>query len=273
MITRRLLISLILAGFAALHGHAAWFWLGGWLALCSTVFAAGYLFAIWTLWRGYFWARWFVQGIAVVGALNCAALAWLWAAKEVYPTTEEVWAIGIQGAAFVALFALLAGRRMAARYDRRPSPHNRWDLDARPVRLLRGALVVNFAALPMLLMYVGSRGAWVTPATRWLTAAVLVLLAAALALLILQRTAGLLLLGLAGIGTVWIAIGAAAGIDALLATSLEGACGHAVGQHHLRLVNTAMVASAVIPGALAAVAAVVAFFAPMIRFLRRPADR
>jgi len=273
MIIRRLLVTLILASFAALHAHAAWRWLDGWLAICSTVFAAGYLFATWALWRGYFWARWFVQGIAVVGALNCAALAWLWAAKEVFPATAEIWAIGIQGAAFVALFALLAGRRMVAHYDRRPSPHNRWELDAGSVRLLRAALVVNFAALPMLLMYLGSEGHWVTSATRWLTGAALIVLTAALVLLILQRTAGLLLLGLAGIGTVWIAIGAAAGIDAMLATSFDGMCGHAVGQHHLRLMNTAMVASAVFPGALAAVAAVVAFAAPMFRFLRRPESR
>jgi hypothetical protein len=273
MILRRLVISVILAVFAVLHAHGAWRWLDGWPAVCSTVFAGGYLFAIWTLWRGYFWARWFVQGIAVVGALNCAAVAWLWGAWKVAPSSEEVWAIGIQGGAFVALLILLAGRSMAARFDRQPSPHNRWDLDAGPVRLLRVALVVNFAALPMLLLYLGNQGGWVTPTTRWVTGAVLLVLTAALALLILQRTAGLLLLGLAGVGTIWIAAGAATGIDAMLATSMRGWCGYAVGQHHFQLINTAMVASAVLPGALAAVAALVAFVAPMIRFLRGTASR
>ena len=265
---RRVLACLILTGFGLLHLYSA---VGGmtrgWAAVCAVVFGLGDLVAVYALWRRYFWARWLGQGIAVVGALNCAALGLLWVSQSAFsPTDAEVIFYGVQGAAFVALFALLTGRKLAAGYDFNASPRNRWDLSEAPVRLLRWALVLNIAAWPMLFKYIGSGAAGC--GTRMLCIALSVTLFGALVLVTLQRTIGLLLLAASGIGTIVVAADAAAGLSAMLQPQ-PFTCGFAYGLRMQAIADTAMIGAAFIPGAIAAVAVFAVFVGPMVRFLRR----
>lgn len=267
MLARKILASLGLLGFAGLHGWAMLHWGTGWDRVTSGVFSAGDLLAVVALWAGWFWARWYVQGIGVVGLLNCAALGLM--ARHVYWIGGEAVWIGIQAAAFLGLLVLMSGRSMRAAYDAKPSPLNTWNMARWEVRALRWALVLGVATLPMLFRYIGTSAHWMGDGERALTVATTLLLAGAVGLLLVQRSAGLLLMVLAGAGTAYLAVDAARGLVAQLqAPPPPNLCGFAYGEHLRMLVDTAMVGAALVPGAVAAVAVFAVFLRPMLRFLR-----
>jgi hypothetical protein len=263
MIWRRTLASIILGVYAVLHGNAATWEVDTWFRVCSGVYSLGYLGAAAALWARLFWARWYVQGIGLAGLLNCLGLAAL--APLVPHTGWEAASVAIQAGAFVALLASMAGRRMSEAYDLRPSRFNHWDLTSLHVRALRWALVLSVAALPMVLRYAGTDAPWIGPGARAMAALVTVALAASIVLVLLQRSLGLLLLLVSGLGVIWLAQDAA---SALGAVDVQDPC---LAQHRLRwlLAETAMIGAAVIPGALMALTAFAVFLRPMIRFLRR----
>ncbi|MCA9667912.1 MAG: hypothetical protein KC503_20080 [Myxococcales bacterium] len=256
------LTTFILGAFGVLHGFGATqSWVGSWMQICSGVFALGYFAAAILLWRRAFWARWLTQGIAVVGLLNCAAFFALLGADQIFVSMP--WLIGGQAIGFVALLALTAGRSMRTEFDEKPSPHNRWRFDSKAVKLLRVAVVLNFAALPMIFKYIGSAHCPLS------VGALTVLLGVALGLVILQRTAGILLLAVSGVLTAMLALSAGGTLMQMLTHRPEFMCGTGAWRYSIELVERAMMSSGFVPGALAAIAALAVFAAPMARFLRR----
>lgn len=257
-----MITALLLAGFGVLHALAATqSWVGRWMQLCSGVFAVGYFATAVLMWRRAFWARWLTQGIAVVGLLNCGAFFVLWQAGKLAGAAPVL--IGAQAAGFVALLALTAGRSMRGAFDEKPSAHNRWRYDSGAVKALRLAVVLNFAALPMLFKYIGSA------ANPTLVATACGVLAIALALVILQRTAGILMLAVAGVMTAYVAFVAGGALMHMMSFDPRGVCGFAFARHSYRMVETAMMSAGFVPGAVAALAALAVFTAPMARFVRR----
>ncbi len=268
---RRIAASVILVLFAVLHGYTAHAALSSgssafyWLGICSVVFAAGYGVATLALWRGWFWARWLGLGIGVVGLLNCLTFAWLSHSGALAAFGSELTWAGLQGVGFAALLALLSGRRMVEAYDESPSPRNHWRYDVRSMRILRWAVVLNIAVLPMLLKHVGNSAFWLSCGSRSVAALTAIALLAGLVLVVMQRTAGLLLLGLGGLSTIYLAGASSCGLAAMLSGGPWS--GSSLG-YQLALLDTALISTAFLPGALAALAAVAAFAGPITRYLR-----
>jgi hypothetical protein len=134
--------------------------------------------------------------------------------------------------------------------------------------MLSWAVILNIGAAPMLLMYVGSDGWWMTAWRHAAVSVVVVLIAAAVALVILQRSAGLLLLGLCGLMTVLLAGDAFAGVmSAALADMYQGGC--TLTPREAIIASTVPAILAAVPGAVAAVVALAMFAPGIARFLRR----
>ena len=257
MTIRKYLATLILLAFAGMHG---WGCAMGYAPIISGIFAAGLVAGAAGLLIRFFWARLFALGVAVTGTVGCGVLL---AMDEGFGND---WFFFAQGAGFVALGLLLLGKRMAAHYEGEAG----WTVDTFREALLTWSVVFNFAMLPMLVKYLGSDGSWVTDMTRAGTAATLATGAVALFLLLRRRTAGLLLLGAAGVGAMVLAAGAMDGLRMLLAPvdSSEMLCGTAYMYQQLQATETAMVVAGVIPGAMAAMICLFAFTGPMIRLMR-----
>ncbi len=247
---RRSLAILGLFAFACMWGYETPRQTG-WMILCGAVFALGDALCAFALLRGWFWARWAGLGIGLVGTLNVI----VWFAMD--RGAMYVPAMMLQGVAFPSLLLLLCGRRMAACYDEKPSPHNHWRFTAWPVRLLSWAVVLNIATAPMLLLH-----ACVDPAMplsrRLFVIGAGVLTTFSVAQVIGQRSVGLLLMCAAGLAT--MAIGY---------HSLPGLFGCACGEDRYQMM-VEMTAVTVFPaGMLGAFASMVAFARPMLRFVRR----
>jgi hypothetical protein len=250
-------------------------WAGGWVlldlsigwthAVRPLICFVGLGLATYGLIRRAFWGRWVVLGLSIGGLLHGALLA---------PFLGPWWFLVV--APYVVLFGslllLLAGRSIRARFEGREALRHRWDLSRRPVRLLGWTVVLNVAALPMLLFYSGSTGWWMDGFRRAAGLATLVLLALALALVVMQKTAGLLLFGVVGLAMVWIAGDAIHGALSPAPPELaRGGC--IMTPREAALAGSLPAIAALLPGAVAAVAAVAAFAGRIRAFLMRPAPR
>ena len=256
MTTRKFLAAIILLAFAAMHG---WGCYQGYAPIISGIFAAGLVAGAAALLMRFFWARLFALGISITGAVGCGVLITMdgWG---------NDWFFYAQAAGFIMLGLLLLGSKMADHYEGRVG----WTVGTVREFLLTWSVVLNFAMLPMLLKYLASDGAWITDMTRAGTAITLSAAAVALFLLLRRRTAGLLLLGGAGVGAMILAAGALDGLRALLqpVDTSEMLCGTAVMYQQMQAAEAAMVVAGVVPGAAAAVICLLAFTGPMIRLMR-----
>ena len=251
LLLRRALAIVGLVGFACMWGNQLRFETG-WMIPCAAVFSLGDALCALALWRGWFWARWFGLGIGLVGTMNIV----VWVALD--PGWSSAPEMRVQAVAFPSLFLLLLGRRMADRYERKPSPHNHWQLTSWRARLLSLAVVLNIATAPMLLLH-GCVANQAPTSLRLVSIAIALITALGVVLVIAQRSMGLLLMCCGGVLTA--ALGACA-LPALLATS----CGLSSTQ---TIVD--MTAIAAFPaGVMGAFAATLAFGGAAFRFIRRP---
>ena len=265
--TRKVVAIIALFLLAAVLGLWGWALFEGEVVICEVVRQALFLLvvgiAIYGLAARAFWGRWLALGIAI-GALIQTLVFALFIGPWALMLIPLVLVFGV-------LIGLLLGRSMARHYDERPSPHNHWDLSRRPVRLLAWAVVLNISAVPMLLTYLASDGWWLTAERRVATIVVATLLTAAIVLVILQRSAGLLLLGLYGLATVLLAADALAGMLGPAPASLDrGGC--TMTPREVIVASTVPALVAAVPGAITAVAALTAFARRIWRFLRDTGD-
>jgi len=256
MTTRKYLAAIILLAFAAMHGWGCYM---GYAPIISGIFAAGLVAGAAALLMRFFWARLFALGISITGAVGCGVLLTMdgWG---------NDWFFLAQAAGFMVLGLLLLGSKAAEHFEGQAG----WTVGTVREFLLTWSVVLNFAMLPMLLKYLGSDGSWVTDMTRAGTAVTLATASVALFLLLRRRTAGLLLLGSAGVGAIILAAGALDGLRMLLqpVDRSELMCGTAIMYQQMQATETAMVVAGVVPGAAAAVICLAAFAGPMIRLMR-----
>ncbi len=255
MTARKIFASLILLGFAALHGWSSY---NGYDSMISAIYAAGLGVGAAALLLNFHWARFFGLGIAATGVAGCAVMHLF--------GHDGGWFMWTQTIGFVLLGLVLMGRRMSEKFEGQAG----WGDGTLREHTLSWAVIFNFAMLPMLVKYLGNDGDWVTAVVRVVTAVTLTLATIAVFLLLRRRTAGLLLLGVSGVMSVFLAVSAAAGLQALMAVDLSGQwmCGTAYMIHSMHLTETAMVVAGVVPGALASLLAMVSFAGPMIRLMR-----
>ena len=257
MTTRKYLASIILLAFAAMHGWACY---KGYTPIISGIFSAGLVAGAAALIMRFFWARLFALGVATTGTVGCGVLLTMQGGGG-----NELFFYA-QGAGFLLLGLSLVSREMAQQYEGQAG----WTRETIREQLLTDAVVFNFAMLPMLIKYLGSDGEWVTDLTRAATAVTLATAGVALFLLLRRRTAGLLLLGAAGVGAMFLAVGALDGLRSLLQPMAESQlqCGTMYMHQAMQATETAMVVAGVVPGALAALICTLAFAGPMIRLIR-----
>lgn len=255
MTARKIFASLILLAFAGMH---AWGSYHGYDSTISAIYAAGLLVAAGALLFEFHWARFFGLGIAATGVLGCGVMLLMYGHTEGF-----IWG---QAVGFALLGALLFGKRMSERYEAKAG----WGDGTIREHTLSWAVIFNFAMLPMLLKYLGNEGSWITDLVRVATAGTLALASIAVFLLLRRRTAGLLLLAACGVSSIFLAVGAAAGLEGLIAGAgkVDMLCGTAHWMRTMQITETAMVVAGVIPGALAALLATAAFARPMIRLMR-----
>jgi len=259
MTWRKLIASLLLLAFAGLH-VMGWWWMRDWTGL---VWAGGCLAAVTALWARWGWARWFALGIGVTGVVGCAGVL-LALPSSAFAVGDRPFLAG-QALAFSALAAVLSGRRMREAYEQRAG----WPASGWRDRTLGLAVICSVGISAMLLRRFGLW--WHGEQPLHLLGSGLALLAAVFGAILTyrRRTAGLLLLGLAG--------GAAviAGVDSVrsvlfLAPRIDGqACSLDAWQAYQRLAHAAMAGAGLATGALTALAALAVFLGPMIAFLRR----
>jgi hypothetical protein len=242
---RRALAAVLLLLGTAMWGYALG-WETGWGFLCAAVFAAGDLLAATGIALRWFWARWLGLGIGLVGMLNIAT----WIALR---GVDTQWFMLAQTAAFPLLFLLLWGRPMRAAFDHSPSPWNPWRQASPGDGVLRVAMVCNIATAPMMLSYGCIEG--LTTQTRAFAIATAALLALAVVLVGLRRSAGVLLMAVAGGATVVIGLGA---LPTLLSPCTDP----------MRALWLSTALTAFPPAVLGALATLGVFARPMVRFLR-----
>jgi hypothetical protein len=146
---------------------------------------ACYALAIFALVAGWFWARWFTNGLAWSGMMM-GALALIMGGWNVV--------FGIYAGSHGAMFLCLGGRRMAEVFDLQAAWRERFGLDEHGVVRVRRAVTRAAAALPSLVLW--------ALAPRHDTAALALAIAGALGLvgLIRLRTVGVLLCGVGAVG-------------------------------------------------------------------------
>jgi len=127
-------ILYFLIGFNAPPGWSAAFFA---LALC-------YLTAFMALASEWFWARWFASG-----------LGWSGAMVGVFALVIHGWqpALAVYGGLHALVVAMLAGPKIAARYDLQPAWRERFAMDDFGVQRLRKAVTRGSAALPSLILW------------------------------------------------------------------------------------------------------------------------
>jgi hypothetical protein len=244
--------TLVLLGLAilAVGQAAAAITIPGWWRLCGSIFVLGIAGCGVAIARDVFWARRFALSIALVGLSDSIVFAVLfrhasWVAWDTLP---------LLAGDMLVLLPLL-GPKAHEHYDLRPSRYNRWQLDRLAVRTLSRATILTMAAVPRLLLYVGSEADWMTPGRRAMALLATLLMTLAAVLLIAQRSAGLLALVFGGALTLGVAF------DAAILLARTCSCAPSV--------QTTMAIAAFVPGSLAALTAFVLFVPAMIRLLLR----
>lgn len=244
---RRALAILGLLAFSVMWGQAVR-WETGWMLACAVVFSLGDLLCAVALLRDWYWARWFGLGIGLVGTMNIA----VWIALR--GLSNESFML-FQGVAFPALFLLLTGERMRARYEGSPSPRNPWRGAQGPVRVLSAAIVLNIATAPMLVLYACFNPS-MSLGQRPVALSVAVLTATGVVFTVMRRTLGLVLLCAAGLAAC-----------ALAMVALPSLLAHSYADPYLQLEQVTAIA-AFPAGILGALATGLTFARPMLRFLR-----
>jgi hypothetical protein len=121
------------------------------------------------------------------------------------------------------------------------------------VRLLSWAVVLNIATSPMLLCYGCSDGVGLSMAARTAAIATSALVSLSIVLVVLQRSAGLLLMLIAGVATTLVALDAVPRV--------------AAGLHRWELISATTAVAAFPAGVLGTVAALAVFARPIVRYL------
>lgn len=224
---------------------------------CFALYAIGCGVGAIALVRKTFWARRYAMGIAIAGLLNCAAYF-------AYFRDLGGYAFGIaQLGAFAALFLSLLGTRMRATYDEL-APH--WKFDHPTMHMLAAALSLNVAGIGMLVYYACLDEAWTTPGLR----AGALCLAAVLSIGSIAsargRIAGLFVMTLAGVASLWL--GWHAWTWATAPQPAFGSCGLWESWRAWGKWETMKSLVGFAPAAVGSILCFGVFVGPMVRFMR-----
>jgi hypothetical protein len=257
---RSLLAATILAGYAVLHGTGALWYTEGPARFCAAFFAVACAVGAVVLARPTFWARRYAMGIALAGLLNCAAYFGYFRDLGGYSFGAA------QLGAFAALFVLLLGKRMRARYDEL-APH--WKFDHPTMHLLTAALSLNVAGIGMLVYYACLDASWTTTGLRLGALVIASLLALGSISATRGRIAGLFLMTVAGAASLWLGWHAFEHVTA--ARYLGAHCGVWESWQAWGRWETVKSIVGFAPAALGSLLCFAVFLGPMIRFLRNRA--
>ncbi len=227
--TRRAL-SLVVLGF--LWTTYAWLALAGPPAFAPMFlgFSATYMLAFLGVGAGYFWGRWYANGIGWSGAWSLLAIG----------QVDDPKPLLIYAGMHIAVLLLLAGQHMAGAYEGRADWRERLRVKDENVGRIGAAVTTVASLLPMLV------GQLLAPRSSVAEALALCAAATGLFLLLRMRTAGLFLLAAAGVASL------AWGGPAVIPTGAES-----------------LPISALSPILAAGLAVPLAIFAPaIVRFLR-----
>lgn len=203
--------------------------------------AACYGLGAFALAAGWFWARWYANGLAWSGVMmgTLAVVMGGWSvATGVYLGTHGV------------VVLCLKGRKMAEVYDNQAAWRERYRLDEQGALRVRRAVTRAAAALPSLILWA------LAPRTESGALAVLVVGALGLIGLIRMRSLGVLLCGASGVGAAILAAGASSRAPVV---TIAGSSVAVPSPVWLAVIAT-----------LALLAVFVPFAVPIARFLRRP---
>jgi hypothetical protein len=118
--------------------------MGGEWSRCFFALTGVYGLAFFGLAAGWFWARWYTQGIGISG-ITTAALGLI--------TSGWNPALAIWGGMHLAIYLPLLGEGMADRYENRPEWRERYNMDDYGVDRLRRAVKSAATSLPILVFY------------------------------------------------------------------------------------------------------------------------
>ncbi len=256
MKARRALATLILAGFAVMHGYDAFHGVAMSPAV-SAFFAVACGVGAVVLVRPTFWARRYAMGIAIAGLLNAGAYF-------AFFHERDLWWLGVaQTAAFAALFASLLGKRMRATYDEL-APH--WVFDHPTMHLLAAALSLNVAGIGMLVYYGFLDASWTTPALRGGALCLAAVMSIGSIASARGRIAGLFIMTVAGVASLWL--GWHAWQVATQPVPEFGECGLVQAWREWGRWETMKSLVGFAPAALGSILCFGAFLGPMVRFVR-----
>lgn len=183
MIGLRRSIALLVLGFYVTQ-FAMTAWLGpDEIFACYLALALCYGLAFIGLGAEWFWARWFAIGVGNFGSLALLVLFKI--------GMEPI--IAFFGFTHLAVWLLLLGDGMAARYEHSPETAERWNFQEESLVLMRRAVKSAGTTLPFLILYT------LAPQPETLQLAALALGAAGLYGLLRARTWGVIALGGAGL--------------------------------------------------------------------------
>ena len=207
--------------------------------------------------RRWFWARLYALGISAWGIGGLGSF--------IIGPGITLWEVWLPFLGFILLGVLLLGPRTARYFE----GQDLWRVGVWRSWCLAWAVVLNVAMLHALVVYLLIDGEWIDPGTRALTVVITGTSALSLVLLLRRRTAGLLLLGLGGIGALILAVDAALGLHRLLLSVwAHPPCVTAYLENASTIEGTKIALAGIIPGALAGVGAVALFGRDLVRYLR-----
>jgi hypothetical protein len=256
ILARRIIVSIGLLTYAALHGFGAFTAVAPFRYI-EAVYSIGCMLGAFVLMRPTFWARRYVMGIGLAGLLNIAAyFGW-------FRQVGGFWFGIAQLAAFVAMFALLLGKKMRAFYDER-APH--WKFDHPTMHVLAAALSLNVAGIAMLVHYACMDASWTTPGLRAGALCLSILLAIGTIASAKGKIVGLFLMSasaVASIGLGWSALELV-----MKPTFTAGYCGEWYSWMRWGQWETVKSIVGFAPAALGSLLCFGVFLGPMVRFVR-----
>jgi hypothetical protein len=255
---RRVTAALGLAAYAALHGWNALTWpqLGP-ARYCEAFWSIGCALGAFVLLRPTFWARRYALGCGMAGLLNIAAYF------GYFRTYGGLYFGVLQTAAFLAIVLLLTGKKMRAFYDERAE---HWHFDHPTMHLLAAALSLNIAGIAMLVYYASLESSWTTPALRIGAIVTAAFLGIGTVLATSGRIAGLFVMTLAGIASLYLGWSALTHIHE--PGYLMRGCGTWEQWQLWGRWETVKSLVGFVPGAMGSLLCFGVFLGPMIRFVR-----